>query len=144
MARRHKFLLRLLIIAIIFIILFTIFAVTRFSQYTIYVPFSGRIFNISNDQVKLIQVQNGSTGEYINFTNAGELNDFIVNINGLKYNYWITTGILKSDGWSYRIIIHFQDDYFSYEFDDTWVEVHGVRYITSNTFLSELIAMFDK
>lgn len=138
--------LRIVLIALfvlIIILIFVRFANSKSSRYTTYTPFTGCVFNISEDDVDLIQIQSGSTGELIDFSEEQEIHDFIERLNSFRSYCWVPNLLEgKINGWSYRIIISFIDESESFYFGDNWVNVNGIVYYDFSSHFGELTGLF--
>ena len=45
------------------IIVYLIFVISRFGEFTTYIPLSGKIFDVDKENVTMVMLQNGKTGE---------------------------------------------------------------------------------
>lgn len=133
----------LIIVGGLFLFGFILFAATRYSAYTTYVPFTGRIFSISEDKVDIVKIQSGGSGDFIDYSEQPEIQNFITELNGIRYKYWIPDIPLAMSGWNYRIVIYYGEESVSYYFGESHIKVRGIIYLCSDEFLSQLTALFN-
>ena len=75
---RKKLFKILKIAAVVFGVIYVLFIITRLSGgFLTYVPFSGRIFHLSQEDVDKISIQSGTSGNVIEFTEPEERAEII-------------------------------------------------------------------
>ena len=138
-SRRKK----LIVAGIIIVALYLIFAVTRYSQYTTYIPFTGRIFDIDAGDLDGVTVRNGTTGESVYFETAEEIESIVCSINALRYKFWTPKAPGSRGGWSYGIKLGSGDEYEWFLFTENWIEAQGVLYYIRGDALRQFVDLVE-
>lgn len=126
------------IFGIIVFSIYLIFAVTRYSGHTTFIPFSGRVLNVEAEELDLIFIQSGTSGEMITYTSPDELQEMTDYLNGFRYVFWLPKNPVPASGWTYRAVLDFSDGTKeSYYFGKNWLEVRGVRYFSASEYFEE-------
>ena len=119
----------LLICILIFALLFGLFVVSRYGEFTTYLPFFGKVFSVDPEQVDALFIQNGTTGEQVFFETAEEKRMMAQELNSLRYLFWVPTIPVAKGGWSYRIAIEADGKQYSYYFSENDMIVNGITYV---------------
>lgn len=121
------------------------FAFTRFSAYTTYAPFSGRVFDMKENDVKYIRITNGNTTQTINLEKEDAVTKEVIrSLNDFRYNFWLPIIPLGSVGYSYAFGIHMENgEYYSHIISSNGVDVRGVWFHCSNESLQKLMDIVD-
>lgn len=121
------------------------FATTRASEYTIYIPFSGRVFRIDSAEVKSVRIQNGNTGKVLEYQDSEEIRTITDFLNAFRYRYWMPNPPVARAGWSYRVTV-FPDngEQISWQFSDDAILVRGVWFAGSKDAFNGLTDLFGK
>lgn len=126
------------------LVIYIIFAVTRYSKHTTFIPFTGRVLNIGVEELDLIYIQSGSSGEMIVFTAADEVQDMRELLNGFRYVFWLPKSPFPAGGWTFRVVLDFSNGTKeSYYFGINWIEVRGVRYFSPGSYFSQWAEALD-
>lgn len=129
----------LIIFAVIIVLGCILFVSTRYSTYTTYIPFSGRIFSITENEVSAIRIQ--QAGDISDYSEQSDLQGIVETLNSFRYNYWIPDIPLEMQGWDYRIVIYNGDDSVSYYFGDKSITVNGIIYVCPEEYINQLKAL---
>ena len=84
------------------------FVATRYSGHTMYIPFTGRVFNINSDDVEAIIIQSGNTGRMIEYSDKDEINKVTELLNAYRYSHWCLNPI-RGPGFYYAVTIIFNE-----------------------------------
>lgn len=134
-----------IIVAIILLLIFIVFAVTRYSDHTLFIPFTGRVLNIDAGELDLVYIHSGNTGEKISYTETGEIQVMTDKLNGFRYILWLPKNPIPSGGWTYRMVFEFKDETSqSYYFGRNWIEVRGLRYFSADKYFDDLSELLDE
>lgn len=106
---------------------YIIFVITRFSNYTTYLPFSRKLFCLESSDVKLIQITSGS-GESVQIKETEEIKDIVNLLNDMRYQYCCPILEIAKGGYPYIIRIETSDENIVCEFDSDWIVYRNVRY----------------
>lgn len=129
---------RLLLLLLAIALVWGAFACTRYSAFTTYVPFSGRIFAVEPAQADRMFVQNGTTGTQHFFESAEEKAEIARLLNELHYRFWLPALPIARGGWSWRVAIEAGGKQYSFTFGDGSMTVNGVVYILPDEQLDVL------
>lgn len=132
---------RYIVILSIFILLlagYLVFVATRFSEYTTYRPFSGRVFNITSENVKSVRIVNGNTGYIADYLDDESIRELVNYINKFRYQYWIPELPLKTGGYEYALWLSIDGEALYFKFTPDMILVRGVWYECSDQYLSKL------
>ena len=132
------------VVGILFLSVYFIFAVTRYSGHTTFIPFTGRVLNIDMEDIDLYYIQSGTSGEIISYTDADEIKEITDRLNGFRYICWLPKNPIPAGGWTYRVVLDFSNGTKeSYHFGRTWLEVRGVRYFSIGDYFSQWAEALD-
>ena len=135
---RKKLFKILKIAAIVFGVIYVLFIITRLSGgFLTYVPFSGRIFHLSQEDVDKISIQSGTSGNVIEFTEPEERAEIIEKLKDLRYYVWLPdpSVLIPRGGWEYRFRFHREGETTSYRFGDNFIVANGFIYLVDQAQL---------
>lgn len=130
---RKKF----IVVGVIF--LMVLFVTTRYSTYTTYVPFTGRIFDIEPDEVRRIRVENGSSLVQVEFTTQEELEEICKVLNNLRYTRWFPDIPIPMGGWSRCVFLDTGNGTKFFEFTSKSLLSRGIWYRITPETLAPLL-----
>lgn len=120
-------------------ILTAIFIVTRYSRYTTYIPFSGRIFDVTPEEVRKIRVANSDACIEVNFDTEEGLEEICDVLNSLRYRSWFPSIPIGMGGWSCGIFIYSENQHYFYQFGEEYLLCRGIWYKITPETLSPLL-----
>lgn len=85
------------------LILYVIFAVTRYSKDTTYIPFTGRIFDIEVTEETRIRATIGGTDVIWEGEDAAEIAELL---NSIRYWWWYPENPVPHGGWDYAFVVN--------------------------------------
>ncbi|WP_312939910.1 hypothetical protein [Oscillibacter sp.] len=116
------------------------FLATRFSVFTTYEPFSGKVFSIDVSTIESVKIRDGNTGDKVKFPEKGQVHSIITSLNNFRYDFCIPKIPIKTGGWSYKIDIESEDTIASYYFNDSWITVNGFVFYGDKQYFQLFIA----
>ncbi|WP_312637351.1 hypothetical protein [Oscillibacter sp.] len=116
------------------------FLATRFSVFTTYEPFSGKVFSINASTIESVKIRDGNTGDKVKFTEKEQVHSIITYLNNFRYDFCIPKIPIKTGGWSYKIDIESEDTIASYYFNDSWITVNGFVFYGDKQYFQLFIA----
>ncbi len=128
-------------IAGVILSLYSVYAVTRISGYTGYFPVTQRIFRLSPDRVKSIEIWSNS--KRVQFTHPDELNNIITQLNATRYFYCYPSLPITTGGWEHYLIIETAERSIACEVGRKWIEIRGMIYRVENGYFENLLSLVD-
>lgn len=124
---------------------YIVFAATRYSGYSTYVPFSGQIFSLKAGEVEGIRITNGSTGVTREYAEREEgFGDQLDTLNFLRYWAWIPEIPVARGGYEYALWIQTGGESVSFLFTTRSILVRGVWYHIRGPQLGQLADLVTK
>ena len=139
--KSKRFIILCVVLAIV-LLLYAVFVFTRFTTFTGYIPFTGRIFSIDKAELTEIMIANGVDINYVTVEDDEGLSELADTLNGLRYYAWLPDLSIPRGGWSYFISL--QDEagkVYQFQFGENWVNVNRVIYFLRGDGLRELIEL---
>jgi hypothetical protein len=132
-------------LGIIVFVIYVVFTATRYSEHTLFTPFTGRVFDIDAEELACLTLKSGYSGENISYTKADELQEMTDYLKGFRYIAWLPSNPFPTGGWTYAVRLEFKDGSAeAYTFGRTWIEVKGVVYFSTGKYFDEWAALLDK
>lgn len=130
-----------LILLLVFLATYFPFVSTRFSNYSTYFPCSGRVFDLApEDGVKQIRLQNGTTGNMVDyFAGEEDFDDLINHLNSFRYLWWVPQIPVAKGGYSYWMAMDINGETVDFEFDRNSILVRGVWFHSGKKWFQNLI-----
>lgn len=139
--KKHKVWFSLLCIALA---IYIIFAATRYSAYTTFVPFTGRVLNIGAEDLDVVFLHSGESGKKLSYSTDEQVQKMADSLNSFRYVFWLPKNPIPSGGWTYRVGLEFKDGTkMSYYFGRDWIEVRGVRYFSHGSHFHQWAETLD-
>lgn len=139
--KSKRFIILCVVLAIV-LLLYAVFVFTRFTTFTGYIPFTGRIFSIDKAELTEIMIANGVDINYVTVEDDEGLSELADTLNGLRYYVWLPDLTPPHGGWSYFMSL--QDEagkVYQFQFGENWVNVNRVIYFLRGDGLRELIEL---
>lgn len=131
---------KLIVFICIVLVLYAVFAATRYSEYTTYIPLAGKVFHIDTEDVAYIRFVNGF-GEEVVFESPEEVEIAAEMLESFHYWFCLPGKPPIFGGYQYFVQIMGKDgSYVNYEYGGCWLEARGVRYFGSTADLTGLFA----
>ena len=124
---------------ILLAVLAVVFAATRYSRLTTYIPFTGRIFHVSPEEVRSIRVASSDSCTEVNFETEEELEEICNVLNNLRYQWWIPKIPLEMGGWSRAVFIYTEDRHYFFQYGDSFLLCRGIWYWISPESFAPLL-----
>lgn len=133
------------VLGIIVLVIYIVFAATRYSEHTLFIPFTGRVFDIDAEEMTCFTLRSGCTGENISYTEADEFQEMTNCLNGFRYIAWLPSNPFPTGGWTYAVRLDFKDGSSqTYTFGKNWIEAKGVVYFSVGKYFDEWAGLIDK
>ena len=132
--KRKNLVVIVLIIALVIVGCF--FAATKYNL------FSKQIFSFNSEEVELIRLRSGTTGQSLEYKDPADIQELTGFLNSFLYKSRFHDTPEERDGWSYGINLYIDEEEFSFQFDENRIFVEGYWYIRDNYF-SELTVLID-
>lgn len=152
--KRKKFLLVLLCILLV---LYILFVATRFSPFTSYVPFSGRLFALEPEAVSTIEIRSINTGQWLQLKPAGytwingeavdcaaTLEETAALLNSFRYGFWLPNpfALLPLSDGAQDIYIKLESgESIICDFSENTVQFRGVIYFDRSGVMQRLFSL---
>ncbi|MBQ5953434.1 MAG: hypothetical protein IJL47_05285 [Lachnospiraceae bacterium] len=121
MSKRVKLPKFLNAIIVVILVLYSLFVITRLmGRFLVYVPFSGRIFNIQENDLESLVIRH--YGEEVVYSDPAEKQPVIDQLNALRYSVWLPDPklLLSSGGWEYMFRLYQGESFVDYEFGENF------------------------
>ena len=121
--KSKRFIILCVVLAIV-LLLYAVFVFTRFTTFTGYISFTGRIFSIDKAELTEIMIANGVDINYVTVEDGEGLSELADTLNGLRYYAWLPDLSIPRGGWSYFMSL--QDEagkVYQFQFGENWVNV---------------------
>ena len=135
---KKHWIIPVLVLALAYLI---VFVPSRFSAYTTYIPFSGKVFQISADDVDTITFW--KYGETIVYTDSEDKAEIVNLLNGFRYWYWMPSLPVGMGGWTYMIDIDGDSKSENYVFGDSWIKVNGLYLYGKTGYFDAILTELD-
>ena len=140
--RKKRFSIFLLVLCLVG---YAVFAATRYSGYSTYVPFTGQIFRLKAGEVESVRITNGSTGVTCNYAEGEEgFSDLLDTLNSLRYWAWIPDPPVARGGYEYVLWIQTGGESVGFQFTSRSILVRGIWYQVRGPQLGRLAELVDK
>lgn len=124
---------------------YAVFAATRYSGYSTYVPFTGQIFRLKAGEVEGVRITNGSTGVTQNYTEGEDgFLDLLDTLNSLRYWAWIPDIPVARGGYEYALWIQAGGESVYFQFTSRSILVRGVWFHVRGSQLGRLAELVEK
>lgn len=117
---------------VLLLLFFALFPATQRSLLTTFVPFTGKLFDLNPEHPIMVQLQSGTTGQSITFTDPEQIREANDYLNGFRYVFW-RPKLLATSGWSYRVSL----GTLSYEFGENWIRVNNIIYYSAGGYFRQ-------
>ncbi len=129
------------IVFIIILIIYFLFVLTRLTgRYLTYIPFSGRVFSFSENDVEMVDLMHYE--KVVAYSSLEEKKLIIEKLGALHYVAWLPDPglLLGMGGQEYRIRIWKDDNTLTqYAFGDHYIKANGFVYVMRKSQMNELI-----
>ncbi len=131
------------------LLLYALFAATRFTKHTLYLPVSGRVFNIRAENVEELRVENGNTGKTAQLREPGEIREAVDALNGFRYRFCTPAFPFPTGGNDCTIWLDSGGEQVygravGYKVKRNAVFFHGLWYWGEDNYFSDLIGLASK
>lgn len=137
---RAKKIVAVVIAGIIFS-LYIVYAVTRISDYTGYFPVTQRVFSLSPDQVKSIEIWSNS--KRVKLTHSDELKNIVTQLNRMRYFYCYPPLPIAMGGWEHYLIIETAERSIACKVGKRYIEIRGMIYRLKNDYFENLLSLVN-
>lgn len=132
------------VLLIILLAAYLLFAFTRQSEYSTYVPFSGKVFNIKREDVDAVCIFNGNQVISVDLDDDQQIQQVVELLNGLRYQFWIPVPPIGSSGYSYLLWLEIDGERIAFKFNKNQILVKNVWYFCGDHCLSALTDMVSE
>lgn len=137
--RLKKWHIVLIVILSLILICYLIFAAMSYSRYTMYNPFTGKVFRIDVEEVSFLKIGNGDTGNMVIYEDKSEIKEVADILNGLRCRRWKPDPPGERGGWSYGVCIFGnEEDYYWYTFNEEAILAGDIWFFVTNDSLKGL------
>ncbi len=143
MSKRVKLPKFLKAIIVVILVLYSLFVITRLTgRFLVYVPFSGRIFNIQENDLESLVIRH--YGEEVVYSDPAEKQPVIDQLNTLRYSVWLPDPklLLSSGGWEYMFRLYQGKSFVDYEFGENFIRANGFIYLLKKGQTEQFIQEF--
>lgn len=132
-------------IVIVVLDIYLVFATTRCDENTLFIPFTGRVFDIDTEELTCFTLKSGYSGGSISFKEDVVLQKMTDYLEGFRYIAWLPSNPFSTGGCNYAVRLDFKDGSAkTYTFGRTWIEAKGVIYFSGDKYFYEWAGLIDK
>jgi hypothetical protein len=123
-------------LVVVLIGIYLVFAITRYSRYTTYIPFAGRVFDLDSEEITGIQINRQGDLYYV----EGEEIQRVAEIfNAFRYKACVPIPPIQNCG-DYRVFIDFDDgESIRFHVNENGAYARGVWYFAAGDYLDAIV-----
>lgn len=119
------------------------FVVIRYSEYSMYIPFIGRVFRLNGEEVEKIRMVSGSTGNIADVEDEETVRELVDYLNSFRCQYWVPKIPLEAGGYSFALWIELNGESNYFQLTPDSILVKGIWFHGKPGSLQRLTDLVD-